>query len=149
MIYEIVNIHDPYTIEGDNLEVICLCVLILGNGAYALRNTATGAVEMPIFFDDQAGGWFEKKFGHSIESALEDFLPETLAGCMEGVVIGSVQLRRLYDSLMKNIPDEPTRVAIRSQWLDTHRSSVNDIGGRAAEHARALRQMRRKESARA
>lgn len=110
MIYEIINPSDPYTIEGDDIAVVCVATAILGEGAYGLQ-TADGAEVMPILLFGRDETWFPERFGASFSELLQATPRDVLAACLESVKLGR---------------DEP--------------SSLNNIGAHAAALGRMLRE---------
>ena len=113
MVYEIVNPSDPYTLEADDLSLAAIACILLGEGQYSLR-TQDGETAMPLFIFGGHNEWFIKKFGVDVQSLHDSIwnnsLP-ALAACLESV----------------KMP------------YGRERSSMNDIGGYAAEMAGKIR----------
>jgi len=114
MKFNIINPSDPYTMEADDLEIAAVAVSILGNGKYPLEGIgdATGENVPPFLF----GGhdeWFTEKFGGNYEQIAQRVIDSR-----------SDALARAFES-----------VTLQSE----RRSSMNNIGARAAEYALAVR----------
>ena len=139
VVYEITNPSDPYTIEGDDLAVVCVATILLGHGAYGLC-TANGERAMPVLLFGGHELWFTEKFG----STLEELLPATpyarIADCLDTVLIGSFRERQEYHRTLQLIDDPEKRLLYSERWHEGRRSSLNDIGGMARRLAKALRQ---------
>lgn len=115
MQFDIINPSDPYTMTACDLEVAAVAVCLLGNGRYGLHGLGPDSnARVPMFFGPgSADGWFQESFGDSYEAVatrcLED-RPGALIAAFESVTLGQAE-----------------------------RSSMNDIGGRAAQLAQSLR----------
>lgn len=120
MVYEIVNPSDPYTLEAGDLKIAAIACVLLGQGQYALR-TLEGETVVPLFLFGGANVWFMEKFGTSLQEVYDSIMdnsPAALAACLESV----------------KMPD------------GRERSSMNDIGGYAAEMAGKIRERITKKS---
>lgn len=140
-IYEIVNPSDAYTLMADEERVAVVATLLLGEGWYGLR-TEDGKDVLGLI---ALGGiryadcWCREHFGSdSMEALLNSVPDEQIAACLESVRIGDFDERRRYDRLI-GLVDPAKRDAFHGAWHDEHRSSMNDIGERAARQAAALR----------
>jgi len=108
--FEIINPSDPYTIESDDFAAAAGACVLLGEGAYGLREV-DGEREMPIFLLAplaRIDGWFRDNCGGSLN--------ETLGGKRAAIA----------DAL----------ATVKAQ---RERSSLNDIGAAAHGLATALR----------
>jgi hypothetical protein len=133
MICEIINPSDAYTLEADDFDVACVAVAILGNGAYGLE--ADDGRKSPVFFgwDD----WFAARgiveLGPYVEAHREE-----IARVLGSVMIGDRRQRADADAMLAMLPE-----GRRAEWLagrhDRHRSSMNDIGSKAARVAERMR----------
>ena len=137
-VYEIINPSDPYTIEGDDFAVVCLAVAILGQGAYGLKTTDDDD-DMPILLFGMADDWFPEKLGKTFEELLNETPHAAIADCLDSVLLCSLWERKAYNDALAIIEDADKRQALREQWLEERRSSLNDIGGRAYALARGIR----------
>lgn len=70
--YEIINPSDKCYITAASLKAAAICVCLLGEGAYALRDAKTGEQAVPMFLVSGQDEWFQAKFGHDFEAALSD-----------------------------------------------------------------------------
>jgi hypothetical protein len=114
MKFEIINPSDPYTMEADDLEIAAVAVSILGNGKYPLKglDDARGQ-DVPAFLFGGHNEWFTEKFGGDYKQIAERAI-ETRADA----------LARAFES-----------VTLQSE----RRSSMNNIGARAAAYALDVR----------
>lgn len=138
-IYTISNPSDPYTIESDNEFVACYAVLLLGRGGFGL-STEKYVVVMPILIFGGFEEWLVKTFGSKSipnEWVLEN--REAIIKALESVLVGSPRDRKELNSALALMPDAAAREQYKQQWMDRRRSSLNNIGGRAHEIAKALR----------
>lgn len=126
--YEIANPSDPYTMQAEDFNVAAVTVAILGNGAYGIPGT-------PILF-----GWDQwlKEREIDLPKFIDARLTEIIA-CLESVMIGRESDRTEAEEALAAIVEEN-----RAEWLkkrhDQRRSSMNDIGGKAQQWAKALRE---------
>ena len=110
MKYEITNPSDPYTIEAPTLCIAGAATLLLGEGRYGLEAEGEGK-GMPIFlFGGSDEWWAEQCPGQTLQCFFDANLP-AIADALGSVTLGREE-----------------------------RSSMNDIGGRAAALAAALRE---------
>ena len=146
MICNIINRSDPYTCLADDWAVACAAVLCLGNGAYGL---ASGDRRMPPFTSASAGqvqGWFRLEHGRSLNEVLSK-QKSAVAAVLESLSVDSVGERQNYEDACRAITD-PVRLAeFQAARHDRRRSSMTDIGRRAAALAAALRKALAKEVA--
>ncbi len=116
MKFNLINPSDPYTLEADDLEVGAVAVCLLGNGKYpadALGDAADKSNNVPAFLFGGHDEWFQSRFGGTYEAVAERVLKDradALARCFDSVTLGSER-----------------------------RSSMNNIGGKARELAKAVR----------
>lgn len=116
MKYDLINPSDPYTLEADDHEIAAVAVCLLGNGKYpadALGDDANKDNNVPAFLFGGHDEWFEARFGANYEGVAERVLTtraDALARAFESVKLGRKE-----------------------------RSSLNNIGGKALELAKAVR----------
>jgi hypothetical protein len=116
MRFELVSPSDPYTFEADDHEIAAVAVCLLGNGKYmadALGDDANKGNNVPAFLFGGHDEWFEARFGANYEATAEHVLQtrcDALARAWESLTLGRKE-----------------------------RSSMNDIGGKARELAKAVR----------
>lgn len=140
MLFEIVNPSDPYTFEAENVDIACVAVLFLGNGAYGL-NVPDGQPnpDCPMFlFGGDPAAWAEKRLGCS----LNDYLTkhgDAIASALDSVLIGDFSDRQIFNDAVAKM-NEVGAVQFKNQWHDKKRSSLSDIGKRAWALAKALRE---------
>lgn len=137
MIFEIINMSDAYTMESDEFHAACVAAIILGEGAYGL-DEVDGPLEMPIFLLGGHDKWFNEMFGMDVEKSLELMGKSEAVGlALKSVVIGSAAARRSFLKMRDMI--EPDKVdEFEAEWLDSRRSSMNNIGARAKELANLI-----------
>lgn len=136
MLYEIINPSDAYGIEGDFLPC-AVAVLMLGTGQYGLKpfEQADNAEEMPLMVFGGADRWLEE---HGITD-LNTYIRDNRIALAE--VLDTVVIDPSSYSLAKScLPDGADMSKFREQWHDKHRTSMNDIGGRARVYSEYLRE---------
>ena len=145
MLYEIISMSDPYTIEAPTLQVAFVACLLLGEGQYAFYPCREGSTEIPILIFQDSGAaerWCQRNVGDSLENTLKRVtidLAADLATCFDSCLIGTQQDRAIYLAALELIDDPVKRKTWRDQWHKKRLSSLNDIGGRAYEMAKRLR----------
>ena len=139
MLYEISNPSDPYTLDSDDYEAACFAVLMLGNGLYGMDPEKPGEPGMGIFIFGGSENWWKETFGYPLEETPARIGWERIAAAWESVFIGSVSQRRDHLEAAKYITDPANLEAFHAQYIDRHRSSMNNIGGRARAMAKSAR----------
>jgi hypothetical protein len=115
--FNLINPSDPYTFEADDLEVAAVAVCLLGEGKYpadAMGADADQGNNVPPFLFGGHDEWFTARFGAGFEDTTLHCLThrtDAVARVLESMKLGSVR-----------------------------RSSLNDIGGRARELAKGIRE---------
>lgn len=135
-IYKIENPSDAYTLKADDPKVAQMATLLLGQGAYGLTDEQDNTV-LPIFLLGGGSEWLAREFGDH-KTWIAEHLAE-LADCLESVIIGGFSARRDVDDALSCMPEDQ-RADYLKRRHDRQRSSMNDIGQRAQELARALRE---------
>lgn len=138
-IFEIINPSDPYSLETGEWAVACLAAPVLGHGQYALHEIGGEGRLMPIFIFGGADEWFKKQFGKTIEQLIDVVPRPAIADCLDSMLIGSARDRQSFHEALTFIDDPEKKRQYWEQWHESHRSSLNDIGGRARKMAAALR----------
>ena len=137
MIYEVVNMSDAITIEADDPKVAMIATLLLGEGAYGLRNSNDGLV-MPIMLfgpADRAEKWLAEQGLPDVSAFLDEHIDE-VARCLESIVYCSIKDRQATIAVAKATGGD-LRVGLAA-WNEQKRTSLNDIAGRAVELVKAL-----------
>jgi len=146
MIYELINPSDPYTFTAPSFMIATATVCVLGSGQYGAHaikedgNHDETAEDVPIFLFGGSEAWFKER-GIDSFSDYVDAHREEIATCLETFIIGSYSERRTMERVLEEIRDEGDRVRARERWHDERRSSMNDIGLRAARLASVLRRV--------
>lgn len=144
MIYEIINMSDPYTIEAKSLDVAAVACLFLGRGQYAFDPIDDNeSAEVPMFMFGGTDEWCQNHFHESFQSMVDRVTKEKaveLAECFESCLIGKFAERKTYQAGIELIDDPEKREKWRNKWLEDRRSSMNNIGARAYEMAKKLRE---------
>jgi hypothetical protein len=136
-IYEIANPSDAYTMKSaDELAAVLAC-MFLGSGRYILTDES-GRHVMPFFmFGGGEDEWLQRTFGMSLDDAIKSRLP-AIADALESVLIGGFRDRREFEEAAALMT--PENVAqFRERRHDRRRSSLNNIGRRAAALAKSIR----------
>jgi hypothetical protein len=116
MRFNLINPSDPYTLEADDFEIAAVTVCLLGDGKYpadALGDDANKGYNVPAFLFGGHDEWFQSRFGGTFEAVADRCLKDrtdAVARCFESVTLNSFR-----------------------------RSSLNNIGGRARDMAKAVR----------
>jgi hypothetical protein len=142
MLYEIINMSDPYTMEAHSLDVAAVACLLLGSGQYALDPFEEGAERVPMFMFGDPDPWFQQHFGKPLKQVIADVRTNKraeIADCLDSVLIGKRRDRETYLAALALIDDPAKQQEWRDRWLDDRRSSLNNIGGRAYKIARNFR----------
>jgi len=141
MVYDIVNPSDPYTMDAPDLATALSAVCLLGEGRYGLRDR-DGAVVVPVFLFGGHDEWARANFdGKDLEAVLASVSFSAVADCLDSCVIGGFTDRETFERGAALIDDPEKRATWRAEWLDRKRTSLNDIGGRAAKLAAHLRKL--------
>ena len=144
-LYEISNHSDPYTIETDDVEAASALVLYLGTGNYSMCPADGGKDDgLPLFMfgtADDLDAWWSKRFGHVLKTFAHgpDFGPR-VAAAADCLMIGSPADRKRLGAILACISDPGGRAKALATWHEERRTSLNDIGGRAAKYAKSLRE---------
>jgi len=144
MLYEIINMSDPYTIEASSLDVAFVACLLLGDGQYGFKPLEDGEEEIPLFLFGGCKEWSQKHLRENPQAILDRVTTDAakrleLADCLDSCLIGRQQDRETYRSGFDLIDDPAKRERWRAKWHDDRRSSLNNIGGRAYLMATKLR----------
>lgn len=143
--FEIVNPSDAYTISGEDVEAAILACVYLGNGKYALRDEKDEQ-QCPLFLFGGTDDYFQHRFKMTLEQFMKSISLDRLATALESVTIGSIASNRELDELLSHITDEVEREKFLAKRHDKRRSSLNDIGARSKEIAKAIRKKIKEES---
>lgn len=140
MLFEFINPSDKYTFIAPSIEVAGVVALNLGP-AYGARCIDPGNdVSTPLIF-----GWMDWLKEHGIDSDwIEAHLPE-LADAMASFLIGSASDRIEVEACLAEMPPEKHEAWLAARH-DRKRSSMSDIGSRAHEIARIVRERLAKRS---
>jgi len=145
MLFDLINISDAYTFKAEHLECAAVVTALLGSGQYSAKQM-DGDAEVPFFMFGGHDEWFQQHFGHDMYTALRLWTSERkteLIEALNSVLIGD---RREYERTLPLLADDKREEWIAG-WHDRHRSSLNDIGGRAKRIAMAIAEGHRPESA--
>ncbi len=142
MLYELINMSDPYTFKADDLECAALATILLGRGQYGAKpldgQNYDGMPDhgVPIMIVGSGPEWFQNKFGKSIPDAMNACLEDqdrrmALVETLRSVVIGrGAEERAAFDEQYSAMAHEK-REEWRQKRHDEKLTSLNDIGGRA------------------
>lgn len=141
-VYEIINMFDPYTIEGDEL-VCCVATILFSEGAYGLE-TEDGETVLPLLAfggTDMLRNWLASKGIDYDRDGLTVWAREhatEIAEALEGVLLGYRADRKRHQAAVAAIDDPKKLEAFNEAWHD-NRTSMNDIGARAHAYAEHIR----------
>jgi hypothetical protein len=137
-LYEIVNPSDAYTIEGELLPC-AIAALLVGEGAYGLK-TEDGETAAPIFLLGGHDVWLKERGVDDLPTFLENADRRAeVAAALETVLIGRFDDRKRMDRVLACVTNADDRAKAKAAWHNERRSSMNDIGRRAALYAKRLR----------
>lgn len=143
MLFEVINPSDPYLFEAPELEIAALAVCLVGNGRYAAQEV-DGEANVPLFLLGGHDEWFQAQFGRTFEQSLDYCRHEKLAAlvaCLESFFYGTPELAKMYHKGLELLEDPVKQVQWKTEWKETHRSSMNDIGARAWAYAARLKEL--------
>ena len=131
IVCEIINPSDHYTmVVTDRAAAVAIC--ILGEGRYSLK-APNGESVVPLFLLGGHDEWMKETFGKDFGELLEATDKNLVAEHLESVVIGD---REDYERSLSAIDDPAKRKKFIADWNDRKRSSMNNIGKRAAQLAK-------------
>jgi len=130
MFCEIINPSDKAFFEAGDLKIAALVTFLIGGGQYGAEAEEEGAESVPIFLFGGGEDWWNDHFDEPMEGAV-DRHAASVAAALRTVCYGDVTDRRLFDSALAAIDDPVKRAAFVAEWNDRHRTSLNDIMGRA------------------
>lgn len=142
MLYEIINMSDAYTIEAKDLELAFVACILLGSGQYAFQPLEDEGTGVPIFMFGGIDEFCQKHFSKSAGAIMDGVMElrsQELADCLDSCLIGGRENRQTYFDGLELIDDPVKRETWKKKWHDERRSSLNDIGGRAYEMAKKIR----------
>ena len=135
MIYELINIHDPYTFCAESREVAALTVLLMGPEYGAETEDENPEYSVPVFLLGGSYIWYMDTFGREPYGGLRALHKEVEAA-LQSLVIGSFADRKIYEMALDAIDDAKKREEFIATWNDKHRTSLTDVGARAQELAK-------------
>lgn len=138
--YELINPSDQYTLRAANIKTAVTAALLLGSGRYGLADV-NGAEVMPLFIGGGLDEWLYERYRCTVSELVDRADKAALAECLDSVAICSLKDRRLWDMAVEAMDDPSKRAAWLAEWHDVHRSSMNDIGGRAKAYAKRAREL--------
>lgn len=141
MYYEIINPSDKCFFKADDLKIAGLVTVILGNGQYGAEPEEEGAPNVPLFLFGGFDEWWAQNGDGESEGAVDRNAPEIIAA-LRTVCYGDLRERALFDEACAAIDDPQKKADFIESWNDKHRSSMNNIMGRAHAIAEKLEQSR-------
>lgn len=138
MIYEIINPSDPYTIECESFLIAALSCVLLGEGRYAFEPDDESE-SVPIFLFGGSEEWFENKFNSTLSELFESNKLK-VSEALSSVLIGNKEDRKSYFTALELIEGDEKKERYRQQYLDDRRSSMNNIGERAIQLSKILKE---------
>lgn len=136
MYYTLINPSDDYTLKASEPKVAVLATVLVGGGRYGLIDEQGNQV-MPVFLIGGLDEWFTEQFGGTPNEHLKaNWL--SVAECLESFAICDIRERKLWAKGVEAM-SESARSEWLAEWHDRHRTSMNDIGGRAMHYAKRMR----------
>lgn len=137
-LWEIVNPSDPYTFRAADFLTAVAVVTLLGQGKYGLKCCdGTEPRQLPFLMFGGGEEWLKENYGDFGEWMKAH--ADELAAALDSVMSFRVSERRAFDAAMQRLP-ESERDAYRDEVHDRNRTSLNDIGARAWDLAKWLRE---------
>ena len=137
-LYKIINPSDDYTFRAPDDRVACAVGILLGNGQYPVeRCDNQNDVGSLLLFqsEGQIAVELERIFGQPLSEYMETHAAE-VSEALGSVLIGSQADRALFEAAIDMIPETDAKAKYAELWHDSKRSSMNDIGKRAAALAK-------------
>lgn len=145
MLFEIINPHDPYTLEAPDLEVAAVTVALIGAGRYGLNElTGDKSGNVPVFLTDGHDAWFTKQFGRTFAESLNhvaDTRKPELIKALASVYIGNALDKRAFEEEAAACDDDEAFTKLLYERHDARRTSAIDIGRAAWTMADRLMEM--------
>ena len=109
MLYEIINMSDPYTIEAKSLDVAFIACMFLGEGQYALRALQDGGEDVPLFLFGGCEKWCVEHLSEEFEAVVNRVMTDEakrteLADCLDSCLIGHAEDREVPCHLASSTP---------------------------------------------
>ena len=141
LVYELINPSDPYVFTAKDKETAALVVFGLSYAYGAKSQDGNDDLEIPVFLfaPDHAHEWYQENFGRNPEDALKHHLMDVIEA-YESFMLGSFEDKRRYEAALNAIDDPEKKEKFKQEWLDG-RTSLNNIGNKAFETAKALRSL--------
>lgn len=132
MLFNIINPHDPYTMEAPDLEIAANAIAMIGAGQYGLHElSGDQSGNVPIFLTDGHDEWFTKQFGRNFAASLThvmDTRPDDLAKALASVFVGTPTDKRNFEHEARDCVNEEEFHSLLTKRHDALRGSTNDIG---------------------
>ncbi len=132
MLFNIINPHDPYTLEAPDLEIAANAIALIGKGAYGLHElSGDQSGHVPMFPIDGHDEWFTKQFGRDFKASLEHVMAtrsDALSKALASVFVGTPADKREFDRDAAACADEAEFHKLLTTRHDALRGSSNDIG---------------------
>lgn len=135
--WEIINPSDKYSLQARDFPTAAAACLLLGEGRMGLDPETDEQPRCPVFIFGGHESFVDEYFGGDLSGWIDAHL-EAVADCLDSVLLGGFSRRRDFDAAVAAIDDPAKLATFREAWLDK-RSSLNNIGGYAAELAAHLR----------
>ncbi len=135
--WEVINPSDKYTLQARDFATAAAACLLLGEGRYGLDPETDDQPRCPLFLFGGHEEFVTYHFGGDLSAWIDGHV-ESVAECLDSVLLGGFDRRRDYDAAVSAIDDPSKLAAFRDAWLDK-RSSLNNIGGYASRLAAHLR----------
>lgn len=132
MLFNIVNPHDPYTLEAPDLEIAANAIALIGQGQYGLHElSGDQSGNVPMFPIDGHDEWFTKQFGRDFAASLSYCMEnraDELSKALASVFIGTPAYRHEFDAEARDCVDEEEFQSLLAKRHDAKRGSLVDIG---------------------
>lgn len=134
MLYDLVNPSDAVTFVAPDLKIAACVTILLGGGQYGADPIEEGAESVPIMIFGNGDAWWTEHFDEPRDGVVERHA-DAIAEALRTVCYGGSKTRALFDSALAAIDDPEKKAAFVAEWNDRHRTSLNNIMGRAQDLA--------------
>lgn len=127
IVYELINMHDPYTFVAKNQEVAALTVACFGSTYGAEAENRDKGLRVPVFIFGGFEEWYQEKFDRPFEEGVRA-LRGDIRDALESLVIGGFNDRTVYRTAIDAIDDPVKKEQFVQTWKKQHLSSLYDLG---------------------
>ena len=139
-LWDLSNPSDPITFYGEDLEIVALAVVMVGDGQYGADTIPESEKCVPIFLFGGCREWWLKNFNKEPQESLEKADKCAIAEILDSFLVGSNSNRAGYELVISKLNNDEDKLKWRDEYHDKTRSSMNDICSHAWKTAAKLRE---------